>query len=179
MAVSAIMVDRAHAPWLKGHITSVLLMDIKAVFPSVAKGVPVNLMNVRQMDGDRIRWTEICLSERTVDMIIQGNAMERQPVEAGVPQCSPVSPILFEIYTSGLIKWVEENLSEAEGLSIVDALGWASIGTNVNYVVSILARCAAMGIEWASGIGLQFNTAKTEAALFTRRRGHRKDLGQY
>jgi len=33
----AIMVDRAHAAWTNGHITRVLLMHIKAAFPSVAK----------------------------------------------------------------------------------------------------------------------------------------------
>jgi len=31
-----IMVDRAHAAWTNGHITGVLLMDIKVAFPSVA-----------------------------------------------------------------------------------------------------------------------------------------------
>jgi len=55
------------------------------------------------MDGDLIQWTESFLSERTVEMIIKGNAMESHPVEAGVPQGSHVSPILFAIYTSGLI----------------------------------------------------------------------------
>jgi len=103
----AIMVDRSHAAWKGGHIAGVLLMDIKAAFPSVAKGRLVNLMKVRQMDGDLIQWTESFLSEKKVEMIIEGNAMERHPVEAGVPQGSPVSPILFAIYTSGLIKWVE------------------------------------------------------------------------
>jgi len=52
---AAIMVDRGHAAWTNGHITGVLLMDIKAAFPSVAKGRLVNLMKVRQMDGDLIR----------------------------------------------------------------------------------------------------------------------------
>ena len=80
----AIMVDRAHAAWTNGHIPGVLLMDIKAAFLSVAKGRLVNLIKVRQMDGDLIRWTESFLSERTVEMIIEGNAMERHPVEAGV-----------------------------------------------------------------------------------------------
>ena len=51
------------------------------------------------------------LSERRVEMVIKGNAMERHPVVAGVQQGSPVSPILFAIYTSGLIKWVEEYAS--------------------------------------------------------------------
>jgi hypothetical protein len=87
-------------------------------------------------------------------MIIKRNAMEIPPVEAGVPQGSPVSPILFAIYTSGLIKWVEENVSAAQRLSFVDDLGWAGTGSDVNHVVSILERCTAKSIEWASRRGL-------------------------
>jgi len=100
-----------------------LLLVIEAAFPSVAKGRLVNIMKVRQIDGDLIQWTESFLLEGTVEMVIEGNAMERHPVEAGVPQGSPLSPILFAIDTSGLIKWVEEYAS-AEGLSFVDDLGW-------------------------------------------------------
>jgi hypothetical protein len=33
------------------------------------------------MDADLIRWTESFLLERTVEMIIEGRAMERHPVE--------------------------------------------------------------------------------------------------
>jgi len=75
------------------------------------------------MDGDLTRWTEIFLSEITVEIVIERNAMGRHPAEAGFPQSSPVSPILFVIYTSGLIKLVEEYISEAQGLSSVDNLG--------------------------------------------------------
>jgi len=172
----AIMVDRAHAAWKNGHITGVLLMDIKAAFPSVPKGRLVNLMKVRQMDGDLIRWTESFLSERTVEMIIEGNAMDRHPVEAGVPQGSPVSPILFAIFTSGLIKWVQEYVSEGEGQSFEDDLGRVATGSDVNHVVTILERCAARSIEQPSRRGLQFETAGTQAALFTRTQGHRNHL---
>ena len=133
----AIMVDRVHPAWKNSHITGMLLMDIKAAFPSMAKGRLVNLMKVRQIDGDLIRWTESFLSARTVEMIIEGNAMVSHPVEAGVPQGSPVSPILFAISTSGLIKWVEEYVS-AEGLSFVDDLGWVATGSDVNEVVETL-----------------------------------------
>ena len=49
-------------------------------------------------------------------------------------------------------------------------------GSDVNQVVTIHQRCAPKSIEWASRRGLQFDTAKTEAALFTRRRGHKKHL---
>jgi hypothetical protein len=77
---AAIMVDRAHAAWTNGHITGVLLMDIKAAFPSVATGRLLNLIKVRQMNGDLIRWTDSFLSETMVEMIIEGNTMQRHPV---------------------------------------------------------------------------------------------------
>jgi hypothetical protein len=48
----------------------------------------------------------------------------------------------------------------------------------VNQVVKKLEACAAESIDGASRRDLQFNTAKTEAALFTRRRYHKKHLWQ-
>jgi len=78
------MVDRTHAAWPNGQITGMLPMDTQAAFPSVAKGRLVHLMKVRQMDGDFIQWTESCLSERTVEMIIEGNTIERHPEKSGI-----------------------------------------------------------------------------------------------
>jgi hypothetical protein len=132
------MVDRAYAAWTNSHITGVLPMDIKAAFPSVAKGRLVNLMNLRQMDEERIRLTESILSERTVEMVIEGNAIERPPLEARVPPGSPVSPSLIALYTLGQTKWVVMYVSKAGELSFVDDLGWVATGCDVNHDVSIL-----------------------------------------
>jgi len=123
-----------------------------------------------------VRWMESILSERTVEIINEVNAIESPTVVAGVPQGSPASPILFAIYTSELIQWVEEYVSVAKGQCYVDDLSWGGTGRDVNYVVSIPERCAAPSIEWASRQGLQLDTAKTEAAQCTWRRGHRKHL---
>jgi hypothetical protein len=173
---AAIMFDRAHASWREGHIADILLMDIKVAYPSMAKGRLVNLMKVWQMDGDLIWCMESFLSERMVEMVMEGYIMQRHPVEAAVQQGSPVSTILFIIYTVALIIWVEEYVSQAEWLSFVDNLGWVVNRSDVSHIVLILERCARKSIEWANGRGLQFCTAKTEAAPFTRQWGHRKHL---
>jgi len=65
---------------------------------------------------------------------------------------------------------------QAEGLSFVDDLRWVATGKDVNQVVKQLQACAAENIEWASRRDLQFDTAKTEAALFTCRKRHKKHL---
>jgi hypothetical protein len=46
----------------------------------------------------------------------------------------------------------------------------------VNHVVTIFERCAAKSIECGSRRGLQFDTANTEAALFTCSPASRKRL---
>jgi hypothetical protein len=109
------------------------------------------------------------------EMILEGNAMERHLVEARVPQGSAVSLILLILYNSALIQCVTEYVS-ANGLSIVDNLGWLATGSDVNQVVTTIERCTAKSMEWASSQGLQFDTAKTDAVLFTRRPGHKKCL---
>jgi len=106
------------------------------------------------------------LCEETLEIIIRGNAMTRYSVEAQVPSGSPVSTILFVIYTSGLFQWVEENLS-TERLPFVDDLGWAATEININQVITKLEKCVAKCTKWASHGGLKFCTAETEAALST------------
>jgi hypothetical protein len=98
------MVNRAHSAWKEDNITGDLLMDIEAAFPSVAIGRLIHAINAKRIDGDLIQWTGSFLSDRTVEMVIEGNVRQSHPVEAGVPQGSPVSPILFAIHTAGLIK---------------------------------------------------------------------------
>jgi hypothetical protein len=128
---AAIMVHRAHSAWKEDNITGVLLMDIKAAFPSVERGRLIHAMEAQRMNGDLIRLTESLLSDSPVEMVIKGNVLQSYPVEAGVPQGSPVSPILFAIHTAGLIKWVEERVQD-EGISFFVDLGWIAIGKDAN-----------------------------------------------
>ena len=100
---AAIVVERAHAAGREDHITGIHLMDIKTAFPSIGRGRLIHTMIGKGMDGDLIRWMASVLTDETVEMLIAGNVMERHPVEPGIPQSSPVSPILIAICTSGLM----------------------------------------------------------------------------
>jgi len=175
MDAAAIMVDRAHAAWKDDNLTGVLLIDIKAAFPSIARGRLIDAMKAKKIDEDLIRWTESFLSERTVDIVMEGNVLKSHPAKAGDPQGSPVLLILLAIHNAGLIKWVEERV-QAESLSFVDDLGWVGTGKDLNPVVERLQAFAAESIEWANRRDPQLDTAQTEAALCTHRSGHKKQL---
>jgi len=164
---AAIMVDRVQSAWKADIITGVRLIDIKAAFTSVARGRLIQAMIAKRIDGDLIGLTESFHSDRTVDMVIKGNVLDSHPVEAGIQQGSPVSSILFAIYTTALIKWVEESVQGGKGWSFVGDLQWVSSGIDAHQVVSTLEDCEAESIIWVSRRDIQVDTAKTESALLT------------
>lgn len=74
------MVDRAQAAWKHSHITGMLLIDVEGAFPSVPTGRLVNFMEVSKLYGDLIRWMESFVPDRMVQITMECNAMEAQPV---------------------------------------------------------------------------------------------------
>lgn len=77
-----------------GHMTGVLLINIEAAFRSVPQCSLVNCMMVRKMGKELIGWTGSFLSETAVEMIMEGTAIERQPLIKGshkAHMCHPFS----------------------------------------------------------------------------------------
>jgi hypothetical protein len=70
---AAIIFNRAHATWKEQNISGVLLMDLKAAFPSVARGRLIHAIKAKKIDGDLIQWTKSYLSETTGEMVVEGN----------------------------------------------------------------------------------------------------------
>ena len=67
-------------------------------------------------------------------------------------------------------------MAGAKSLSFMDDVGWVATGNNINEVVRQLEASARVSIDWVERQELEFDTANTEAALFTSRRGHKTHL---
>jgi len=107
-------------------------------------------------------------------MVIVGNVMEGGLVEGGIPPGSPVSQIFFAIYTPRPIQWVQQRVSVIKGFSCMDDVGWIATGRNVSQVIRKLAAWARECIDWEERRVLEFDTPKSEVALFTQRQRHRQ-----
>ena len=123
------------------------------------------------IDGDLILWTASFLRERQVQLVIDGHLGPEQPVNSGLPQGSPVSPILFIIYIRGVFKAIEARVPGIRPLSFADDIGLIAQGSSVGQVCAHLQLAGEVAIEWGSANGVQFDPEKTEAILFTRRKG--------
>ena len=75
------------------------------------------------IDDNLIRWTQSFLTDQWVELVIDGHINPKHKVETGIPQGSPVSPILFLIYISGVLFQIETGLPQISCLSFMDDLG--------------------------------------------------------
>jgi len=136
---------RVEEAWGRGNTAAVLLMDVKGAFPHVAKGNLIKRMEDMGFEANLVRWVESFMEERKVIMSMDGKEGDSMDVETAVPQGSPVSPVLFVIYLSGLFGQVENKEEECgrEGISFVDDVAWVVEGEDVGECTQRLERCAA------------------------------------
>jgi len=166
------LMKRVEEAWGRGNTAAVLLMDVKGAFPHVAKGNLIKRMEEMRFEADLVRWVESFMENRKVIMSMDGKEGDSMDVETGVPQGSPVSPVLFVLYLSGLFGQVEDKEEESgsEGISFVDDVAWVAEGKDVGECTQRLERCAAETTIWAKKNSCQYDIEKMEAMLFTRRR---------
>ena len=59
-------------------------------------------------------------------------------------------------------------------ISFVDDITWIVEGVDLDDVTTKLEGCARASLRWAESNAVRFETAKTEAILFSRKRKHRR-----
>lgn len=87
------------------------------------------------------------------------------PINSGVPQGSPVSPILLIIYLSDVFDAIERSMVGIQSLSFADDIGLLVSGHSVKEICDKLQKAAKVAIEWGHDDAVQFDTGKTEAIL--------------
>jgi hypothetical protein len=145
-------------------------MDVKGAFDHVSPTKLIGRMVELGVDGDLVRWTQSFLADRKVQLVIDSFQCPVQPV-TGIPQGSPVSPILFVIYLSGVFQAIEEAVPGVQALSFADDLGIVVPAGSVAQACERLQQAGEAAIDWGLQNTVQFDTGKTEAVLFTRKRG--------
>ena len=110
-------------------------------------------------------------------MNVNGQDGEPESITTGLPQGSPVSPVLFGIYISGVHGAVQSRVQGAAGISFVDDVTWFITGPNVKTIREGLEACARESIRWGEKNAVRFEDSKTEALLLSKKRGIRREGG--
>jgi ribonuclease HI len=167
----ACLIQEVHNGWGEKMLSGALFMDVKGAFDHVDPARLVKRMGEIGIDGDLIHWVTSFLMDRKVQLVIDGHQGPEQAINSGLPQGSPVSPILFIIYVRGVFQAIEDRVPGVKPLSFADDIGLLTQASSVDEACQKLQLAGEVAIEWGATNGVQFDPGKTEAALFTRQRG--------
>jgi len=81
---------------------SSLFLDIKAGFDHVDNSTLARILREVGIPHYLVSWVSYFLGERSCTLVFQGAPGTPAPVNAGAPQGSPISPLLFLLYVSPL-----------------------------------------------------------------------------
>jgi hypothetical protein len=121
----AVLMNRTQEAWKRREIAAVLLMDVKGAFDHVSRGRLLARMVELRIEPNLIRWVGSFMENRRIRMVVDGCELAERDIQTGIPQGSPVSPILFAIYLSGAFTAVEFSVEGAHiRKKLVRAHGW-------------------------------------------------------
>jgi ribonuclease HI len=146
-------------------ITSALLLDVKGAFDHVNKSQLLEICKHVKLSPICINWIQSFCQNRRVQLKFDGEIMKSTSINIGIPQGSPVSPILYLIYISQLFKC---NAKCADRMSsYIDDIGITVSSKTIQENCIKLQQAAEKLINWGNSHGIQFDMDKTELIHFS------------
>ena len=100
-----VLVERTYQAWRSGKILTLVSFDVKGAFNGVHAEVLERRLAARRVPEQMVRWIRDFCSRRYASVIVGGYESEAREIEyAGIPQGSPLSPLLYIFYNADLVE---------------------------------------------------------------------------
>ncbi|KAJ0136483.1 Uncharacterized protein HZ326_20511 [Fusarium oxysporum f. sp. albedinis] len=101
----ALLQEHIFSTWRSRHVVSLISFDVKGAYNGVCKERLLQRMKARGIPEVILRWEDAFCSERIATIMINGQSSESRPLpQAGLPQGSPLPPILFLFFNADLVQ---------------------------------------------------------------------------
>lgn len=142
--------------------------DLKGAFNGVATDILLRCLRAHRIPKNYVRWIQDFCSERLATIIVNGYTSMPQLLEhPGLPQGSPLSPLLFLFFNAELVKSVI-NKNRGAIAFVDDYSAWVT-GDSIESNVTKLQTQVVNPLErWAVTSGAIFRPDKSHMTHFTR-----------
>jgi hypothetical protein len=97
--------ERIYTAWRGKKVVSLVSFDVKGAHNGVYKDRLLQRLAARGIPPDLVGWINAFCSGRTATIVVNGQASEVSGLQqAGLPQGSPLSPILFLFFNADLVQ---------------------------------------------------------------------------
>lgn len=159
--------EHIYDAWRRRKVLSLVSFDVKGAYNGVCKERLIQRLKARGIHPRLTRWIDAFCSERTATIMVNGYTAERRDLpQAGLPQGSPLSPVLFLFFNADLVQQRISNRGGAMAF-VDDYTAWVTGPTadaNRAGIQAIIDRA----IEWEKRSGATFEGEKTAILHFTR-----------
>jgi hypothetical protein len=160
--------EHIYKAWRSRKVLSLASFDVKGAYNGVYKERLLQRLTARGIPPALVRWIDAFCSKRTATILVNGHTSEQQQLpQAGLPQGSPLSPILFLFFNADLVQH-KINTKGGSMAFVDDYSAWVtgpSADANQEGIQAIIDRA----IDWERRSGATFEGEKTILIHFTRR----------
>src|SRR5437660_4657993 len=123
-------------------------------------------MRKMKLDQKTVRWVESFLSDRRAGLSFDKDSEKMSPIETGIPQGSPVSPILFLIYLSPLFTLMEQKHPDIRCPSYIDDICLLVVGGSPQENCALLEEGVTTCFNWGRENAVAFDDPESEIMQF-------------
>jgi len=140
-----ILSEKIMNAWKERDTYSVIVMDVVSAFNNVHHKRLSHNLRKRKLPDFIVHWIESFLSDRYTQLCFSGVDSARITINAGVPQGSPISPILYLFYNVDLLE-----IPGTDGLSwgFIDDIAYGVQGELDQHNAKKLQRMLMKAEEW-------------------------------
>jgi len=159
-----------HTAWDNKKIATMLSLDLSGAFDRVVPERLQHVLRMRRIPEWFTRWIDNFMSERTTTLIVDGVESPSFPIIRGVPQGSPLSPVIFVFYIADLLEESDSPVNMVTPIGFADDVQLLAFGDSAAENCRKLGRVHDRCIAWAKRTGMQPSPQKYELIHFSKRR---------
>ena len=157
-------------------VVSLLSLDISGAYDRV---LPKILQQILERKGIPLwlsSWILSFCTSCSTTLVFDDSESSAIPIHCGVPQGSPLSPILFLFYISELHETVHSPSTGVSALGFADDTNLLAFGHSLKSNLLKLKNTHLKYLSWAARHGMVFSPEKYEILYFSRRRSDNLQL---
>ncbi|KAG6989555.1 putative RNA-directed DNA polymerase from transposon BS [Fusarium oxysporum f. sp. conglutinans] len=145
-------------------VATLVTMDIQGAFDTVLRNRLILRLREQGWPEHLARWAGSFMDDRSACVRYQDTITPLSPLQCGLPQGSPVSPILFLLYTEPIYR-----LSNPKaGLAMQMTQPSCVSADTVEETAAAASRSVEEMVRWGAANGVSFDPKKTEVMHFSR-----------
>jgi hypothetical protein len=161
--------EHIYRAWRNRKVLSLISFDIKGAYNGVFNQRLLQRLEARGIPTWLVRWIGAFCSDRTATITVNGHTSKRRSLpQAGLPQGSPLSPVLFLFFNADLVQSRID--SKGGSLAFVDDYSAWVTGPTAEANREGLQAIIDRALGWERRSGATFEGDKTSIIHFTRNR---------